>query len=416
MWTLSKRAAPHLRCAAIAQSRSGPLRRARSILPAAVPQFLNTWRSLGSFYLPLIKFQLFRHSPRPIRSILSAATKTGPLGSLKSSIHSLVPKDSESASTHSPLHNESIHVEFRPPGVEQHPTSSSASKSPQKHCTAARPGAGEAADMQEAPPIYTARESPLRSYADTRPMSAQLENFRCTTVSLALRTIYATLSGLSHARKPPPHSYADQPPFLRSYTNQPRPFLRNRQLPLRIHAPLTRTRRTQLLPPAHSRALHPDPMPHSYFLRAPHASFHTRHPDPPGRHHVGMAICACLLASSRDTTIDDATRRPVHHSSRAVDSDLDLQTERIQRVVAKPFRVWTTETSAVTTHTKVKTPKYSSKDSFVFPHAVAEYKKLDDDEGKVLNQGRMYLASLLAFHSIAIYDREIPMQHYGSAA
>jgi hypothetical protein len=158
-----------------------------------------------------------------------------------------------------------------------------------------------------------------------------------------------------------------------------------------------------------------------------------------------MAICACLLASSRDTTIDDATRSAFSAPHRKPspsysDTGLYLYSSNIAKAAQfiippaqstatstsrlseykewsqNPFRVWTTETSAVTTHTKVKTPKYSSKDSFVFPHAVAEYKKLDDDEGKVLNQGRMYLASLLAFHSIAIYDREIPMQHYGSAA
>ncbi|KAJ7251680.1 hypothetical protein C8J57DRAFT_1520487 [Mycena rebaudengoi] len=282
-------------------------------------------------------------------------------------------------------------------------------------CAALRIPGNPVAQLRRHPPhVCAARELPM--------------HYR----SLALRTIYATLSGPSHARKPPLHSYADQPPFLRSYTNQPRPFLRNRQLPLRIHAPLTRTRRTQLLPPAHSRVLHPDPIPHS-------------HPDPPGRHHVGIAICACLLASSRDTTIDDATRSAFSAPHRKPspsysDTGLYLYSSNIAKAAQfiippvqstatstsrlseykkwsqSPFRVWTTETSAVTTHTKVKPPKYSSEDSFVFPHAVAEYKKLDDDEGKVLNQRRMYLASLVAFHSIAIYDREIPMQHYGSAA
>ncbi|KAJ7867281.1 hypothetical protein B0H13DRAFT_2065596, partial [Mycena leptocephala] len=59
-----------------------------------------------------------------------------------------------------------------------------------------------------------------------------------------------------------------------------------------------------------------------------------------------------------------------------------------------PFRVSTTETSAVATQTKGKPPKYSSEDNFVFPHAVAEYKTPDDDEGKALNQGRMYLAPI----------------------
>ncbi|KAJ7508088.1 hypothetical protein B0H11DRAFT_2218087 [Mycena galericulata] len=43
--------------------------------------------------------------------------------------------------------------------------------------------------------------------------------------------------------------------------------------------------------------------------------------------------------------------------------------------------------------------KYDFKTHLILPHAVVEYKKYSDDEGNTLNQGRMYLVSLVAFYS-----------------
>lgn len=42
---------------------------------------------------------------------------------------------------------------------------------------------------------------------------------------------------------------------------------------------------------------------------------------------------------------------------------------------------------------------HSFEHSLLLPHAVVEYKKRSDTEGKALNQGRMYLVSLVTFYS-----------------
>jgi hypothetical protein len=41
----------------------------------------------------------------------------------------------------------------------------------------------------------------------------------------------------------------------------------------------------------------------------------------------------------------------------------------------------------------------SFKGHLLLPHATAEYKKCDDPAGKALNQGRMYIVSVISFYS-----------------
>ncbi|KAJ7645789.1 hypothetical protein B0H17DRAFT_1215917 [Mycena rosella] len=75
-------------------------------------------------------------------------------------------------------------------------------------------------------------------------------------------------------------------------------------------------------------------------------------------------------------------------------TDLDSVKQQLQN----PFYVCTTESWMVPTqaaHEHV----HQFQEHLLLPHFVAEYKKSADDEGKALNQGRMYLVSMVAFYS-----------------
>ncbi|KAJ7613594.1 hypothetical protein DFH06DRAFT_1242353 [Mycena polygramma] len=66
--------------------------------------------------------------------------------------------------------------------------------------------------------------------------------------------------------------------------------------------------------------------------------------------------------------------------------------------LGSPFAVCTTETSIIQQGIEPPPKPFKGK-NFLLPHAVAEYKKPSDDDGKALNQGRMYLVSLVSFFS-----------------
>ncbi|KAJ6451090.1 hypothetical protein C8R47DRAFT_1329775 [Mycena vitilis] len=66
--------------------------------------------------------------------------------------------------------------------------------------------------------------------------------------------------------------------------------------------------------------------------------------------------------------------------------------------LGSPFAVCTTETSKIQQGIEPPPKPFKGK-NFLLPHVVAEYKKPSDDDGKALNQGRMYLVSLVAFYS-----------------
>ena len=70
--------------------------------------------------------------------------------------------------------------------------------------------------------------------------------------------------------------------------------------------------------------------------------------------------------------------------------------QKLKRELQSPFFACTTESWIAATRME---RKYDFKTHLILPHAVAEYKKYSDDEGKALNQGRMYLVSLVAFYS-----------------
>ncbi|KAJ6474492.1 hypothetical protein C8R47DRAFT_1199521 [Mycena vitilis] len=66
--------------------------------------------------------------------------------------------------------------------------------------------------------------------------------------------------------------------------------------------------------------------------------------------------------------------------------------------LGSPFAVCTTETSKIQQGIEPPPKPFEGK-NFLLPHVVAEYKKPSDNDGKALNQGRMYLVSLVAFYS-----------------
>ncbi|KAJ7661995.1 hypothetical protein DFH06DRAFT_1042894, partial [Mycena polygramma] len=62
------------------------------------------------------------------------------------------------------------------------------------------------------------------------------------------------------------------------------------------------------------------------------------------------------------------------------------------------FAVTSTETESVQRLEAEATIVFTN--ALHFPHSFAEYKKFDEGVGKALNQGRMYLASALAFYAV----------------
>ncbi|KAF7366215.1 hypothetical protein MVEN_00498700 [Mycena venus] len=76
----------------------------------------------------------------------------------------------------------------------------------------------------------------------------------------------------------------------------------------------------------------------------------------------------------------------------------ETELQRFTRQLQNPFFACTTGTSL-----DLPAPNPDTISSFenclLLPHAVAEYKKSSDTEGKALNQGRMYLVSLVTFYS-----------------
>ncbi|KAJ7161889.1 hypothetical protein C8R43DRAFT_1233455 [Mycena crocata] len=98
------------------------------------------------------------------------------------------------------------------------------------------------------------------------------------------------------------------------------------------------------------------------------------------------------------------------------------QADDFKIYLQNPFIVCTTESAQVpesysTPNLKGKGPKlpstptaspvhYPFEGHLILPHVVVEYKKRSDTEGKALNQGRMYLVSLVAFYTaLGIDDR-----------
>ncbi|KAJ6467568.1 hypothetical protein C8R47DRAFT_990401 [Mycena vitilis] len=70
----------------------------------------------------------------------------------------------------------------------------------------------------------------------------------------------------------------------------------------------------------------------------------------------------------------------------------------VAECLTSPFAVCMTEMSRFRTETRPIPTPFKGK-NMLFPHAVAEYKKRTENEGKALNQGRMYLVSLVSFFS-----------------
>ncbi|KAJ7831584.1 hypothetical protein B0H14DRAFT_1180907 [Mycena olivaceomarginata] len=58
--------------------------------------------------------------------------------------------------------------------------------------------------------------------------------------------------------------------------------------------------------------------------------------------------------------------------------------------------------------TRASPPAAPFKDHLLLPHATVEYKKAGDTEGKALNQGRMYLVSVVSFYSSALGISNFP--------
>ncbi|KAJ7191573.1 hypothetical protein GGX14DRAFT_578876 [Mycena pura] len=83
--------------------------------------------------------------------------------------------------------------------------------------------------------------------------------------------------------------------------------------------------------------------------------------------------------------------------------DIDLNAANRKRFLQNPFTVSKDLSSAaVDAMPELRVPEFdasSIEGKLLFPHLVIEYKKRDDTEAKALNQGRMYLISLISFYA-----------------
>jgi hypothetical protein len=76
----------------------------------------------------------------------------------------------------------------------------------------------------------------------------------------------------------------------------------------------------------------------------------------------------------------------------------ETQVQKFKKQLQNPFFACTTESWMDSTPPKHK-PVHNFNAHLLLPHFVAEYKKYSDSEGKALNQGRMYLVSVVTFYS-----------------
>jgi hypothetical protein len=91
-------------------------------------------------------------------------------------------------------------------------------------------------------------------------------------------------------------------------------------------------------------------------------------------------------------------------------SEIDLDVANRKRFLQNPFTLSKgLSLAAVNAVPELKVPEFdaaSFKGKLLFPHLVVEYKKRNDTEAKALNQGRMYLISLISFYAaLNIVDR-----------
>jgi hypothetical protein len=118
------------------------------------------------------------------------------------------------------------------------------------------------------------------------------------------------------------------------------------------------------------------------------------------RNGICDAILFAALPDEWELIQDAAFIRSAHaEASPAISSGRkETEVQEFIRQLQNPFYACTTESSL-----DLPTPSTDAISSFenclLLPHAVAEYKKRSDTEGKALNQGRMYLVSLVTFYS-----------------
>ncbi|KAJ7172135.1 hypothetical protein C8R46DRAFT_139013 [Mycena filopes] len=103
--------------------------------------------------------------------------------------------------------------------------------------------------------------------------------------------------------------------------------------------------------------------------------------------------------------IDAKDKRPVKRSTSDIVVEAEVTEEDRVTYLQDPFRV----TANLPTSSGAKIPLVVDpilREGLLLPHFTGEYKKPDDIEGKALNQGRMYLVSVVAFYSaIGIENR-----------
>ncbi|KAJ7159273.1 hypothetical protein C8R43DRAFT_948208 [Mycena crocata] len=118
-------------------------------------------------------------------------------------------------------------------------------------------------------------------------------------------------------------------------------------------------------------------------------------------------ICDALLIGAIDAPSELIANTPFIISSapaplkKANNPDLVPLEKPLNRASYKeflqdPFRVCST---ASVTALPTAEPLYAFAGKLILPHFVAEYKKPAHDQGKALNQGRMYLVSVVSFYS-----------------
>ncbi|KAJ7714769.1 hypothetical protein DFH07DRAFT_863228 [Mycena maculata] len=95
-------------------------------------------------------------------------------------------------------------------------------------------------------------------------------------------------------------------------------------------------------------------------------------------------------------------RAPPQDAPTVQNSDSNSESDSVKKQLQNPFYVCTTESWMRRTqaaHEQAHKNVLQFQDHLLLPHFVAEYKKSAEDEGKALNQGRMYLTSMVAFYT-----------------